>query len=162
MGRSGGRVGFRYDDGVERPQIVVSAVVIRDPQGRLLTVRKRGTRRFMFPGGKPEPGESALDAAVREAAEEVGVVLAPEALRFLGTFTAPAANEQGHEVVASVFEHPYVAVEAPTAEIAELRWTDIAQTPLPGDLAPLLREAVIPALRSPQRPSSSGQRAGRR
>lgn len=133
-----------YDDAVERPQIVVSAVIIRDPQGRLLTVRKRDTGRFMLPGGKPESGESPLEAAVRETAEEVGLGLAPTDLRFLGVFTAPAANEEGHDVVASIYEHPHLPVEAPAAEIAELRWTNI--TPPPEDLAPLLREAVIPAL----------------
>lgn len=131
---------------MDRPQIIVSAVVIRDPHGRLLTVRKRGTERFMFPGGKPEPGESPLQTAVREAAEEVGLHLAPERLRFLGVFTAPAANEEGCDIVASVFEHPYVGAEAPSREIAELRWTDLSAGPLPEDLAPLLRQAVIPAL----------------
>ncbi|MCL3776712.1 MULTISPECIES: NUDIX domain-containing protein [unclassified Actinomyces] len=47
--------------------IRVSAVVILDAAGRLLTVRKRGTSRFMFPGGKPEPAETPEHTAVREA-----------------------------------------------------------------------------------------------
>lgn len=129
-------------------QIIVSAVVIRDPAGRLLTVRKRGTERFMFPGGKPEPGESALDAAVREVSEELGLSLDPTQLQPVGTFTTAAANEDGHDVVATVFEHPHLDVSVPAAEIEELRWTPIASDPLPTDLAPLLRDAVIPVLRS--------------
>ncbi|QQM68012.1 NUDIX domain-containing protein [Actinomyces weissii] len=64
--------------------IIVSAVVMQDPQGRVLTVRKQGTGRFMLPGGKPEPGEDALSTAVREAAEELGVDLSPQALQDLG------------------------------------------------------------------------------
>jgi len=36
--------------------IRVSAVVLRDAQGRVLMVRKRGTSMWMNPGGKPEPG----------------------------------------------------------------------------------------------------------
>ncbi len=52
--------------------IVVAAVAfVRD--GQVLTVRKRGTTRFMLVGGKPEPGESTYDAAVRETREEVGL-----------------------------------------------------------------------------------------
>ena len=42
------------------PRIIVSAVCVFDAAGRLLTVRKRGTDKFMHPGGKPEPGETAV------------------------------------------------------------------------------------------------------
>lgn len=79
-------------------QINVSAVFIRNEAGQVLTGRKRGTTSFMFPGGKPELGESAIDAAVREVSEELGVSLDPALLRLVGTFTAPAANEAGHSV----------------------------------------------------------------
>nr|WP_300336691.1 NUDIX domain-containing protein [Actinomyces sp.] len=58
-------------------EIIVSAVVIRDGDGRLLTVRKRGTQLFIFPGGKPEAGEDAAQTAAREAREELGIVIAP-------------------------------------------------------------------------------------
>jgi 8-oxo-dGTP diphosphatase len=128
--------------------IHVSAVVIRDDRGRVLTVRKRGTSRFMFPGGKPEPGETSLDAAVRECAEELGIELDPLALRRLGTFQAAAANEQAHVVEAVVFVHEPVSAAdvAPTAEIDALRWLDTSEVPLPADLAPLLVDHVIPAL----------------
>lgn len=128
-----------------QPTIQVSAVVLRDDQGRVLTVRKRGTTRFMFPGGKREPGESFEQAAVREAAEEVGIVLEPEQLVPIGTFTTAAANEDGHQVQAWVFEHPRVQAEAAGGEIEELRWQD-PRLPYPTDLAPLLAEAVFPAL----------------
>ncbi|HEY3547744.1 MAG TPA: TIGR00730 family Rossman fold protein [Propionicimonas sp.] len=128
-----------------QPTIEVSAVVLRDDRGRVLTVRKRGTSRFMFPGGKREPGETFEQAAVREAAEEVGIVLDPEQLVPLGTFTTAAANEDGHQVQAWVFAHPRVQPEQAGAEIEELRWQDPA-LPYPDDLAPLLAEAVFPAL----------------
>ncbi|TDC54973.1 NUDIX domain-containing protein [Actinomadura sp. KC345] len=125
-------------------QITVSAVVIRDESGHVLTVRKRGTELLMFPGGKPERGESAEQAALREVAEELGVELRVSALRRLGEFTVPAANEPGHQLHATVFEHPFVEVSAPGAEIEHLEWIE----PDPGGpgLAPLLRDAVFPAL----------------
>ncbi|WP_408626054.1 NUDIX domain-containing protein, partial [Burkholderia cenocepacia] len=48
--------------------ITVSAVCFsRD--GRILTVRKRGTSMFMLPGGKPEGDESAAECAAREVHE---------------------------------------------------------------------------------------------
>jgi len=127
--------------------IEVSAVVLRDASGQVLTVRKRGTERFMLPGGKPEAGESPAQTAVRECAEEIGVDLDPEALRTLGVFTDAAANEADRQVRGTVYVHPAVPVVAAAAEIAELRWLDPSAAPLPQDLAPMLEHQVLPALR---------------
>ncbi|WP_345472372.1 TIGR00730 family Rossman fold protein [Glutamicibacter ectropisis] len=123
-------------------QITVSAVIIRNDAGQVLTVRKRGTASFMFPGGKPEVGESPIDAAVREVSEELGVQLDPRSLRFFGTFTAPAANEEGRTVQATVFEHPIVPIGEPLAEIEQLRWVDPSEDLV--ELAPLLNDVVFP------------------
>ncbi|AMM31781.1 NUDIX hydrolase [Sinomonas atrocyanea] len=129
-------------------RIVVSAVCVFAHDGRLLTVRKRGTDRFMHPGGKPEAGESAADAASRELEEEVGIVVGPGALEPVGTWIARAANEAGMDIEATVFAAPGTydpgAVHA-AAEIAELRWIDPAAEPGP-DLAPLLTDHVLPLL----------------
>ena len=126
-------------------EIRVSAVVLRAPDGRVLTVRKRGTARFMFPGGKPEPGESPAETAVREAREEIGVDLEVAALRHLGTFRADAANEHGATVVAEVYEHPAIPIGDAAGEIEELRWQPLLDR-YPSDVAPLLADHVLPAL----------------
>ncbi|MGO3147060.1 MAG: TIGR00730 family Rossman fold protein [Leucobacter sp.] len=131
--------------------IEVSAVVVRDPEGRVLNVRKRGTSSLMLPGGKPEPGEDPRDTAIREFREELGVHLDPLKLRGLGDFRAAAANEPDHEVLAHVYEHEYVAVDHPLAEIEHLEWVH------PNDphsaMAPLNTAHVFPALESPLRPA---------
>ena len=85
------------------PRIVVSAVCVYSPEGLLLTVRKRGTDRFMHPGGKPEPGESPAETASRELLEEVGIHVAAEALIPLGVWIARAANEAATDIEATVF-----------------------------------------------------------
>lgn len=126
--------------------IRVSAVVLRDDAGQILTVRKRGTSRFMLPGGKYEPDETAEQTAIRECAEEVGIKLDPGGLRRLGVFRAEAANEPGHQVESTVFEHPPMDSVAPAGEIDEVRWLDPSRRPLPPDLAPMLEHHVIPAL----------------
>lgn len=125
--------------------IHVSAVVFRNDAGALLTVRKAGAQRFMLPGGKPEPGESARQTAARECAEEIGVHLDPAELTELGEFTADAANEPGFVVRATVFTSARRVEAVRAAEIAELRWID---PQAPGDiaLAPLLREHILPRL----------------
>jgi 8-oxo-dGTP pyrophosphatase MutT (NUDIX family) len=47
---------------------------VLDDLGRVLVVRERkAPRRFGFPGGRVEPGESPATAAVRECAEETGL-----------------------------------------------------------------------------------------
>ncbi|GAA5152757.1 NUDIX domain-containing protein [Microbacterium pseudoresistens] len=126
------------------PDIHVSAAVITDAAGRALVVRKRGTERFMQPGGKPEPGETAAQTLARELEEELGLVVAPGALRPLGVFISAAANEPGHRVVATAFamtaEDADVRVQA---ELEELRWIRPDETTsLP--LAPLSTEHLLP------------------
>jgi 8-oxo-dGTP diphosphatase len=122
--------------------IEVVGALIHDAQGRLLTVRKAGTQRFMLPGGKREPGEDDLAALARELREELGVALISAAP--VGVFEAPAANEPG----ATVRSHPYRVVVAgdiaAAAEIAELRWIDPAAPEV--SLAPLLEREILPAI----------------
>jgi 8-oxo-dGTP pyrophosphatase MutT (NUDIX family) len=126
--------------------IVVSAVCVYNTEGQLLTVRKRGTDKFMHPGGKPEPGETAAQAAARELSEEVGIKVSPEQLEPLGVWLAVAANEAATNIEATVFTAPGTWDAHPSAEIAEIRWLDLS-APLPADLAPLLTDHVLPALK---------------
>lgn len=134
------------------PRITVSAVVVTDQQGRVLTVRKRGTHSFMFPGGKPEPHESALDAAVREVREELGVDIPRPGLEYLGRWETQAANEAGHELVGEVFLWNNAGADddlagiSPRAEIEELRWSRPEESLQDSDIAPLTRECVFPLL----------------
>lgn len=134
----------RYDPTMHLPEIHVSAVVIRDPHNRVLTVRKRGTDKFMFPGGKPEPGELALQTAVREVREEIGVVVDESLLTQLGVFEAPAANEADHTVVATVYLYPGTVVPKVAGEIEEIAWADVDKPA--ACVAPLLADEVFPAL----------------
>ena len=132
--------------------IRVSACLIVDDAGRMLVVRKRGTERFMQPGGKPEPGESARDCVVRELHEELGFRPDPDALEFLGTFTAAAANEKGHDVIADCFfvrlADLHLAPDdvKPAAEIDAVLWLHPGDESVP--LAPLTREHLAPIARS--------------
>lgn len=137
--------------------IGVSALVVVHPDGQsLLMVRKSGTTSFMLPGGKPEPGETAVQAIVREIAEELGPALDPVDLEELGTWTAQAANEAGFSVTGTVFLHDGIPdgldVEDPQVleEIEEAGW--FPWDALPADtsarqFASLTRDHVIPHLR---------------
>ncbi len=99
----------------------------------------------MFPGGKPELGESALDTAIREVKEEIGIGLEAKQLTQIGVYEAPAANEAKHTVVATVFSYNGDPVSPQmAAEIAELSWVAPNQPDV--DLAPLLADYVFPVL----------------
>ncbi|MGK4907117.1 NUDIX domain-containing protein [Streptomyces albus] len=117
--------------------LLVSAAAVVE-NGRLLVVSKTAAPGlFYLPGGKPEPGETAREALVRELGEELGV--RPRSLTPLTEIRATAALE-GVPMTMTVFRATLEGRPAPAAEIAALRWTD--GTGL--DLAPAVRDHVLP------------------
>lgn len=129
------------------PPLRIAAALITDGSGRLLLVRKAGTRWFMQAGGKIEPGEDALSALRRELAEEIGVTIEDGDARHLGRFEAPAANEVDRTVEAELFDLRLSVAPVAGSEIEEAIWVapDAAEG-LP--LAPLTRDHVIPLARA--------------
>jgi 8-oxo-dGTP diphosphatase len=124
---------------------IVAALLV-DSEGRALLVRKRGTSRFMQPGGKPEAGETGAEALSRELQEELGLDIPAGELVSIGRFTALAANEPDTVLDAEVFDTPTIGTDvAVFAEIEELIWLDPAA---PGrvELAPLSSEILLPLL----------------
>jgi 8-oxo-dGTP diphosphatase len=73
-----------YPDNVELPRVCVCYLVHGD---RVLLGEKKtglGAGKIVGPGGKLEPGETSLDAVVREVWEEIGVRVDPKSLRHAG------------------------------------------------------------------------------
>ncbi len=125
--------------------IRIVAAVIRDPEGRSLLVRKRGSTMFQQPGGKRDPGDADdLATLARELCEELGCELLRESARLLCHCRAPAANEPDHVVEAAVYAVEVRGAILAQAEIAELRWIDPAAPDAP--VARLSREHILPLL----------------
>jgi 8-oxo-dGTP diphosphatase len=125
-----------------RVLVVVGAAIVRD--GRVLAARRSAPAAvaggWEFPGGKVEPGESEMDALVRECREELGVEIRVGAL--LGTVARDG-------FVLRVYQAVLVAGEPlPLQDHDELRWLaagDVTEVPwLPADM-PLL-PAICEAL----------------
>jgi len=100
----------------------------------------------MQPGGKLEPGESAHEAVVREIQEELGITYAPMALKPMGVWEGLAANEPGVGLVAHLFRGRLDATPEAQAELEEVMWIHPLKAMARNDIAPLLREYVLPHL----------------
>ena len=93
-----------------------------------LTVRGHGLARhagqISLPGGATDPGETLVDAALREASEEIGVE--PASVRVLGELTPV------HVLVSGFTLHPVVAVTEKRP----------AFTPAPGEVEEILEVSL--------------------
>src|SRR3978361_1402011 len=80
---------YFHDPGAPTATVVVPSVFVaaRWLGGRLLLVRRCDSGTWELPGGRVDVGETAVDAAVRETAEEAGVQVLVTA--FAGLFTDP-------------------------------------------------------------------------
>src|ERR1700682_5713955 len=64
-------------EGVERPIVLVAAVALIDPDGRVLLAQRPAGKHLAglweFPGGKVHAGETPEGALIRELDEELGI-----------------------------------------------------------------------------------------
>lgn len=125
------------------PVLYASSVLVFDEGGRVLLIRENyDRRRYGLPGGAIEPGETPVEAAVREAREETVVEVAIGSL--VGLYTL---RTSGHTLVGFVFRAA-IARGKPavpdTGEIAEVGWFDPRSLPEPTTnvLGPALEDAL--------------------
>jgi len=71
-------------------------LLLIDPAGRALFGLRRNTGlkdgEYNLPAGHMEAGESAIQAAIREAREELGIVIAPEDVEFAHVMHSPLSG----------------------------------------------------------------------
>ena len=123
---------------------VTTLAVIED--GRFLLVRKRGSRVYILPGGKPEAGEDDAATLGREIGEELGCGIEGGSLHYVGTFSDAAADApEGTLVHVKLYAGKLAAPPVPSAEIEELLWLEPGARTRP-DLAPSLVRRILPSL----------------
>jgi len=94
----------------------------------ILTTRSRNKDVFYIPGGKPEKGESNVQALIREIKEELTVDLNLDSIEFLGVFEAQAhGHPSGTTVQMNCYGGAYSGILQPHTEIAEIAWLSYAE-----------------------------------
>ena len=91
--------------------------VVRDGQGRMLVVRQRYTRGWIFPGGGVDRGETPIAALKREMIEEAGVRLTGDVVMH-GLFSNHA-NFPGDYVAVYIATSFEIGPWRPSLEITE-------------------------------------------
>ncbi len=130
-----------------KKEIHIAAAIITRSDGQTLLVRKAGTDRFMQAGGKIDAGETPDQALSRELREELGLGIAPSALRFLKTVTERPAFEENAALLADLFHLEMDVAPRLGAEIAECAWLRL-DAPLTLPLAPLTKNVCLPLARA--------------
>lgn len=125
-------------------EILKIGLAITDAR-RLLVVRKKGTVRYILPGGKPESGEDDLQALVREIDEELGCRLDRNTVAFLGCFSDLAAEMVNTTVTIRLYAAQLMETPHPRSEIEQIKWFS-PDTDSDTLLAPSLQNKIVPFL----------------
>ncbi|MFJ3384639.1 MULTISPECIES: NUDIX domain-containing protein [unclassified Curtobacterium] len=109
---------------------VSALLLVRDR--RVLMVRARQRDVLYLPGGKTEPGETAVAAVVREAYEETGLRLTAADVDEFAVVTEPAHGQAPGTIVAMTLFRARpggvldTAVPVAAAEVDEVEWVTSA------------------------------------
>jgi 8-oxo-dGTP diphosphatase len=123
-----------------------AGIIIKDR--RLLVERSKGKDVFIAPGGKLEPGETAVQAVIRELKEEFQLNITQSDLKEFGTFYADAAGSHnaGKKLRMDVFVVKYTGEIVPDSEVEEIRWIS-SDIPADIEVGSIFAHEVLPRLK---------------
>lgn len=100
---------------------VVAGIIIQN--AKVLMCRSHGKELYYLPGGKLEPGETEIDAIIRECKEEINIDLIPESIEKFCRFEADAYGfPEPRTVVMNCYNFEYRGDIKASAEIDDTFW----------------------------------------
>lgn len=88
---------FRSEIGIVTPKLGAEAAIFNE-NGQLLILRRKDDARWGLPGGWVDVQESPAEAAVREAREEAGLTVTPEAYLSISTRFHDLGDSMPHQI----------------------------------------------------------------
>ncbi len=121
-------------------------IIIKNPEGKILLQRRQGTKLWpgflAVPAGHVDEGEDAYEALIREAKEELNIVVGREDV--LDTYVVCRKNKSLKSYYDVYFElksyKGKVSINEPE-KCSELVWADIDN--LPDDMVDFEKEAIL-------------------
>ncbi len=127
--------------GPETPKLMVDVVI--PVEGGIVLVR-RGSEpfkgRWALPGGFVEVRETVEKAAIREAAEETGLVV--ELSRLVGVYSEPDRDPRGHNVSVAFLARPVGGELRAASDASEVAVLDPRSVELAFDHARIIADAL--------------------
>lgn len=121
---------------------VVAAIIIKDR--KILMCRSRGNELYYCPGGKLEPGETELDAIIRECKEEINIDLNRQSIKKYCRFEADAYGfAEPRIVVMNCYQFEYTGEIKASAEIDDTFWASSMDTERLAPAAKVLLEKLV-------------------
>lgn len=127
---------------------VITGTIIRNKTGKLLLVTSpKWHGKWVIPGGHVEPGETIMDAAIREAKEETGLDVKPVTiLYFKELINSPDFHRKAHFIsFLCVLETEDEVVQLEKRELSDYQWVNPEEAlslPMGGKLEESINEYI--------------------
>lgn len=131
----------------ERFKAIPASYVVLAKDNLYLLLRRKGTSYYdgylSLPAGHVEEGESLKTAAIREAHEEVGIIIQPQDLQLVHVLNRPAVEKNGDTRIEFFFMATQWQGEIQNMEqqkCSELLWAN--KDRIPEDTTPEVKQAL--------------------
>lgn len=129
-----------------RRPVVGLVTIARDPEGRIVLIRRGDTGEWCLPGGTLEWGETFRDMLARELEEETGATLLEPGV-LLGVYSNPRRDPRFHAVTAVVSARVSAPQRPPMNGLEILEVRAFYESELPSPLSHGMGEVLERALR---------------